>query len=121
MFLKCAKDDPAPVDLSQLRIITGGDPEAEKELLAPYKEQSAISLKILSENCIDGPSILWKDTAHAMKGGAASIGAKRLSQLCNKAQHIETATAEERFALLAEINDEYMRLENYLKVVVLLK
>jgi len=109
----------APVNLAQMRTFTEGDVETEKELIRMFIEQSDKNLEILSKNRADGENKPWTEAAHMMKGGAAGIGAEKLRQLCDEAQHHQGTTAEKN-ALFDQISGEYARVKAHLKKIGLL-
>ncbi len=104
----------APVDLTNLRTITDGDVEMEKELFREFLESSKESLNRLEVN-LDKNADAWRTGAHALKGNALNIGAYKLSELCKKAQDAYLASKEEKAGILKCINDEYQMVHDYLQ------
>jgi HPt (histidine-containing phosphotransfer) domain-containing protein len=107
--------EQAPVDLTTLRTITNGDVAMDRKLLALFVTKSNENLAILSEKCIDGECQEWTESAHMLKGGAASIGAEALKILCNEAQNLDNATSNDRYALYENIRNEYSAVCEYLR------
>jgi HPt (histidine-containing phosphotransfer) domain-containing protein len=112
-------DTHDPVDFSILKTFSDGDVEVEKKLMGLYVGQADKLLQILAENRANKGARLWSETAHALKGSSASIGAKALAELCSNAQRFG-GTAEEQAALFSEIENEYVRVKDYLKTLGLL-
>ena len=102
-------------DLSYIREIANGDKNIEKEFITLYISQSDVNMKVLEENCIDGISNEWSETAHILKGGAGSMGAKSLADLFAISQEMMNATLEERQKILAKITVIYSELKVALK------
>lgn len=110
----------APLDLSVLREFTEGDHELECQLIDAFVIQSDLNLAILAENCTAIAPKIWVEPAHMMKGGAASMGAKKLSELCHQAQ-IFAGTWQEQTMLFQHIDAEYKRVKGFLRESGLLK
>lgn len=108
------------LDLEIMRTFSEGDVEMEKDFVRIFAEQSAIHLATLKEHAIDGTSQGWKDAAHLLKGGAATLGAMKLRLICADAQEMLTATAQERDAMVALINEELTSVCNDLRQMRLL-
>ncbi len=104
----------APVDLTTLRSFTSNNPETEKRLLDLFVKKSNQNMEELGTACVDGPCEAWVEAAHSLKGGAAGVGAETLRSLCNDAQHMDNATADERTRMLNKIQREYGVVKNYL-------
>lgn len=109
-----------PVNLEHLHSFTGGDHDADKELIDVFVEQSDINMETLEGNCVNGESAVWSEAAHMLKGGAGAVGANQLASLCAAAQKQFIATKEDRRALLEDIKKEYQTVKEYLKKIDLL-
>ena len=80
--------------------------EAEvRRMVDLFLDQTEAILKIFEANCADGPNTDWTEAAHKLKGGAAMLKEEKLKALCETAQHMNAASAEERRAILADIRD----------------
>ena len=103
-----------PVDLTNLREMTDGDTELEKELFAEFFKSSADALETLARHCTDGESKPWYAAAHALKGSAYNLGAMPLGDLCKKAQEGDAANKAEKQQILESIKQEYEKVRQYL-------
>lgn len=103
-----------PVDLTNLREITGGDIGVERELFREFISSTEKHLEILSDNCSDGANEEWRKSAHAIKGSAINLGAARLSGLCKIAQEKYNSGTKEKEAMLGSIKLEYGLVKEYL-------
>ena len=103
-----------PIDLSGLRALSDGDAEMQRELLAAFVFESDKNVGNLEKSHAGNDMLMWKESAHAMKGGAATAGAELLRQLCAAAQAFE-GDADARARLLADIREEYASVLRYLK------
>jgi HPt (histidine-containing phosphotransfer) domain-containing protein len=110
-----ANDNPT-VDLSLIKTFSGGDGSIERELIGAFIKQSDKGMKILAENRLSANEA-WRGTAHLFKGGASSLGAKKLEALCEKAEN-NYGTAEETSALFEKIEKEYDRVKAELEKIM---
>jgi signal transduction histidine kinase/DNA-binding response OmpR family regulator len=106
---KDTKSAPAtsPIDMSRLYQFTEGNLEDEKELLQSFLQQSEPLLKELENNIDAKKSDNWRETAHKLKGSAASIGALKLSKLCAIAEKEFNSSPENKQAHLINISKEF--------------
>lgn len=110
------KDEASgPADLSILRSFTDGNMDMEKAMINIFITQSRKQLGQLTSNCKTGMCKEWVEAAHALKGGAAGVGAIKLKALCAKAQMMEDATSSARESTLAAIREAYEEVEAYLR------
>jgi len=103
------------VNLANLREMTGGDVEMEKELFEVFISSSEEAIASLSANILPETSETWRKQAHALKGISLSLGAEKLGDLCKKAQECFQNTAETKAKMVADIKKEYERVKSYLK------
>ncbi len=106
-----------PVNLANLREMTGGDAAIERELFAVFMDSSEKCFANLEANAAAGQEEAWRTEAHAWKGMSLNLGAESLGHLCANAQMKNTAPPEEKAKILAEIKDEYEKVKQYLKSV----
>jgi len=105
----------APVDLQNLREITGGDASMEKELFHSFLETSAECLAGLQVALRNAENNLWRQKAHALKGVSLNLGAVQLGELCREAQDKFEASASEKQQLLVAIQGEFGNVRGYLE------
>ncbi len=96
----------AAASLGGLREFADTDEEL-RNFVNIFADQSRELLAALEANCRSGDSIAWVEAAHKLKGGAGMVRAKTLYALCEKAQGMKVADADERTALLQEIRVAY--------------
>jgi len=105
----------APLDLSYLKEYTNDDADVMRELVEAFYISGEEGLKVLEENAVDGQSLEWSAAGHKLKGAASYFGAEKLKALCAEAQAMETASREERQAMLDNIRIEYKAACDFLK------
>lgn len=97
-----------PVDLRIIRSFSRGDLDVEIKLMRLFITQSDKHIAQLKSVCAaDGPNETWVMAAHSLKGGAASVGAGEMRDLCAKAQMMDNVSAKERRAIFKEIEAKY--------------
>ena len=104
----------AAVDLKNLREMTDGDPEMERELFAEFISSFESELAQLRANQADSASETWRRRAHALKGIAFNLGAMRLGELCKQAQETPPSNPEAKADLLTNITAEFEDVRSYL-------
>jgi signal transduction histidine kinase/CheY-like chemotaxis protein len=104
----------APVNFNLLTQYTGGDQALLKEFIDIFITQSELQIDILQQNCIDGPNKAWVEAAHALKGGAANMGAEVLRLHCERAQKMVDSSAELRLQKTERLKAAYMAVKKYL-------
>ncbi len=94
------------IDFENLRLITDGDQELEKELFLAFLGSSAecISNLVAAYDMDDEED--WKHQAHALKGICLNLGAILLGELSKKAQEDYRATKQEKEKMLNAIQSE---------------
>lgn len=108
------KGAPAGViDLAALAQFAG-EGEDIRPMIGIFLDQSDGMIGELRATCTDGESAAWSETAHKLKGGAAMLGAKKLAALCDRAQAMEDATAQERREISDEILSAYEEVKDFL-------
>lgn len=103
------------LDMEMLRSFSDGDVEMEKEFATIFVEQSNAHIEKLGQYCVDGVSQPWKETAHLLKGGSATLGAMRMREICADAQDMVDSTADARKKILELITIEYNEVSKLLK------
>lgn len=107
--------EPVSVNLENLRGITNGNAELEKELFDVYVESADVCLKALEDNQGEGQDQEWRTQAHSWKGMSLNLGAEILGKLCAEAQLNHTAAPEEKAKMLEAIKAEYENVKKFLK------
>lgn len=97
----------AVLDLTILRTFSAGEVEMEREFAGIFMLECDKHFTTLEQAIVDGESHAWKEAAHAIKGGAATIGALRLRALGTEAQNMLSATADERRTLYTQMQQAY--------------
>ncbi len=91
------------LDMSILRTYSKGDKAVDHEFATVFVVESKKHIGRLSAACIDGISQEWKEAAHLLKGGAATIGAMQMRAICAEAQEMLEASAISRRAMFERI------------------
>lgn len=74
------------LNLSNLRNSIGDDRELEQELFEEFRTSTLQLLEDLAASCQTENNEKWRQTAHALKGIAANLGAVRMAEICRTAQ-----------------------------------
>ena len=104
-----------PVNLTNLREMTGGDKEMEKELFEVFIHSSKESIDVLAASLTPETSETWRRQAHALKGISLSLGAEKLGELCKNAQESFQALKADKEKMLSDLKNEHVIVEKYLK------
>ena len=108
----------AVVDLTNLREMTDGDPEMERELFAEFISSFESELAQLRASQGESASETWRRRAHALKGIAFNLGAMQLGNLCKQAQETPQSDLEAKTELLKKISAEFADVRAYLGEVM---
>ena len=109
------KDKAPTLNLAEFKTLSEDDEAFQREMVTIFMEQSTKQLKELARHCAGGVSRPWSEAAHALKGGAATLGAMRLRDLCAQGQDMLDATKAQRAKLLEQINKEFDKVYEALK------
>ncbi len=105
-----------PVDLTNFRTMTDGDPAIEQELFLEFLTTVDDGLAKMESSTSDGNREVWRSTAHALKGAALNLGATDLGDLLKKAQlGFDTTDAAQKTNLLQEIRNEFALVKAFLQ------
>jgi len=77
------RDLTGAVDFAYLEAYAGGDQQVVDEVLALFREQAALWVRLLDPSSGDGG---WRDAVHTLKGSARGIGAVALAEACAAAE-----------------------------------
>lgn len=98
--------DPSTVE--QLREMAGGDASILGELLTLFESDANRLLQDLASALAAGNAPAVREAAHAIKGGAANLGAKPLADLCYQVEQKGRGGNLDGAAELAErIREQY--------------
>ncbi len=103
-----------PVNLSNLRDITGGDAEIEKELFQAFLDSAQDCLSALAASCAPDEVETWRKQSHAFKGISYNLGAEALGDICRTAQDSASSDINEKRVMLAAMQHEFARVQDYL-------
>ncbi len=104
-----------PVNLENLRDITGGDTEIEKELFQVFLDSAQDCLTALAASCTPDNAETWRKQAHAFKGISYNLGAEALGDICRTAQDSSSSDVNEKRVMLAALQHEFSRVQAYLR------
>lgn len=107
-----------PVDLTNLREMTGGDTDVEQMLFVEFCKSARGCVQGLAQFCTAEQAENWRKSAHAFKGIALNIGANQLSILCKQAQDQHHADGDAKTLMLQSIKTEYALVEEYLSKIM---
>lgn len=99
--------DKMVVDWDRIAMFTDGNAEEEKELIDMFILYADETLQILNENRSGGTCEVWQKAAHKLKGSAANLGAKTLSDVCYKAEKASDADNTVKDQLFGAITHSY--------------
>ena len=94
------RDLTGAVDFSYLEAYAGGDLVVVEEVLALFREQARMWLRLLDPNA---PGQGWRDAVHTLKGSARGIGASALGASCEAA---EQASPHAEIPSLERVRDD---------------
>ena len=101
------------VDVATLRgleeALADGEPDLVVELIDLYLESAPRMVAAAREAAAtgDGPSL--RRAAHNLRGGSASLGARRLAALCEEIEAAGCGPSREAAALAARLEEEFER------------
>ena len=104
-----------PVDLANLRDMTGGDKDVETMLFGEFFKSAQACIHGLEQLQGSDQNDAWRKQAHAFKGISLNMGANQLSALCKQAQDGCTMPADGKQALLISIKSEYELVKKFLE------
>lgn len=107
-----------PIDLHALRELFGGDPAEEKALLDAFFETAEGDIRILEQAMNEDDTLLWKKTAHRLKGTAMNISAYALTRASETAEKNANADLAQKQDYLKIIQDRINQLQSYIDEAV---
>jgi hypothetical protein len=96
------RDLTGAVDFGHLETFAACDGALIDEVLAPFREQSAMWLRLLDP---DGDAGAFRDAAHTLKGASLGVGAFDLAKTCEAAEAGAVLTAGQRAVLAGHVRD----------------
>jgi HPt (histidine-containing phosphotransfer) domain-containing protein len=96
------RDLTGAVDFKHLEGFAAGDQQVVDEVLALFREQAAMWVRLLDPAAKDEA---WRDAAHTLKGSALGVGAHDLAEACAAAERAVTANLAERTVRLEKVRD----------------
>jgi CheY-like chemotaxis protein len=102
------------INIAHLELFTDGDLDQEKILSDAFVSVGEGSLKVMKDHLAKMSSNDdWNMAAHKLKGSSAQIGADNLSAWCLKAENVSGSILAEKESLLANIEEEFMRVKTF--------
>ena len=105
----------ASVDLTNLRSMTDGDVDMERELFGEFFHSFELGIAALHNASGGGCEEDWRKQAHSLKGIALNLGAQKLGGFCKRAQDECMAPQAAKEELLAAIKLEYAQVRLFLE------
>jgi HPt (histidine-containing phosphotransfer) domain-containing protein len=96
------RDLTGAVDFRHLERFAAGDQGVVDEVLALFREQAAMWIRLLDPAAADEA---WRDAAHTLKGSALGVGAFALADECEAAEQAVGADERRRILLLESVRD----------------
>jgi len=96
------RDLTGAVDFAHLETYAAHDGDVIDEVLAIFREQAAIWVRLLDPA---GPSAVWRDGAHTLKGAALGVGAFALADACAEAEQGADLAIGQRAVLLNRVQN----------------
>ncbi len=96
------RDLTGAVDFSYLETYAAHDQAVVDEVLALFREQAALWMRLLDPEAVDHA---WRDAAHTLKGSALGVGAGDLARACAAAEQAAGLGSVERAMLLERVRD----------------
>lgn len=96
------RDLTGAVDFKYLEGYAAGDQQVVDEVLALFREQAAMWMRLLDPAAAHDA---WRDAAHTLKGSALGVGAHDLAEACAAAERAATAGLAERTIRLDRVRD----------------
>lgn len=94
------RDFTGAVDFGHLERYAAGDQALVDEVLALFREQAAVWVRLLDPA---GPAEAWRDAAHTLKGAALGVGAFELAKACEAAETASGPDAADKLTLLDRV------------------
>ncbi len=101
------KGDKNVMDWERLDMFTDGDPEEEKALIELFISNAEETLKLIKQHTKIGDNEEWENATHRLKGSAANLGAKNLSDICSQAEKASRENEETKRILYRCIMESY--------------
>jgi PAS domain S-box-containing protein len=79
-----AAPEASPIDLDDLRAVTGDDPELMAQMLLAFKSDVPRHVSRITEGVATSDAGIVREAAHTLKGAAAAIGARAVRDLAQK-------------------------------------
>jgi HPt (histidine-containing phosphotransfer) domain-containing protein len=96
------RDLTGAVDFAHLEAYAAHDGDVIDEVLAIFREQTAIWIRLLDPA---GPEAVWRDGAHTLKGASLGVGAFTLAEACAEAEQGSALDVSQRAVLLTRVQD----------------
>ncbi len=96
------RDLTGAVDFEHLERFAAGDRQVIDEVLAIFREQAGMWLRLLDPSVANSA---WRDAAHTLKGSALGLGAHDLATACAAAELAADSDLTERTLKLEKVRD----------------
>lgn len=96
------RDLTGAVDFEHLERFAAGDRQVIDEVLAIFREQAGMWLRLLDPSAANSA---WRDAAHTLKGSALGLGAHDLAKACAAAEQAADSDLTERTLKLEKVRD----------------
>ncbi len=96
------RDLTGAVDFEHLERFAAGDRQVIDEVLAIFREQAGMWLRLLDPAVANSA---WRDAAHTLKGSALGVGAHDLAAACAAAEQAADSDLTEQTLKLEKVRD----------------
>lgn len=104
-----------PLDMKQLKAITGDKGSFQEELLEIFFFNVAECMSAMEHHCTEGESEKWHNATDELKNISYSLGATELAKVCEVAQRNPANSLEEKKRILANIRAHTQRLRAFIR------
>ena len=109
-------ENSSPIDIEYELKEFGNDVEFFKGLLDDFFAQVEKRISVMEKAVLEKDSIVMKDQAHAIKGGAANMSANILSKTALDLEEIcKAGDLNKSLESVEKIRNEFSRLKEYVK------
>lgn len=99
--------DSPIMDWEHFRLFTDGDFEEEKELIAMFTTYAYESIEVMRMNINNADGDIWRKAAHKLKGSAANLGARVLSDVCLIAEKNADVGAQQKEVMFQNVEKSF--------------
>jgi len=100
------------IDWERLQLFTDGNPDEEKALIEVFIASAGEAIATIKQHIETQDNEEWEITTHRLKGSAANMGAKNLSDICDEAEKAYMENAQTKRILFNSILTSYNKVRD---------